>query len=114
MDCSSLGTRADYPYKRRLLDDRAANNTLKERLNARRGAPETSSYSAASSSCKCCGWNNFGRRYCLMLVRRKNGKGNSIPAIGIHVIPKHRRKYTHWKSVKMSMYLNGTVSTKEA
>lgn len=47
-------------------------------------------------------------------MRRKNGKGNKIPAIGIHVIPKQTRKYTNWKIVNMAMYLNGTDSTKEA
>ena len=49
-----------------------------------------------------------------MLMRRKNGKGNNIPAIGIHVTPKHNRKYTNWKSVNIAMYLYGTNSTNEA
>lgn len=49
-----------------------------------------------------------------MLMRRKNGKGNSIPAIGIHVTPKHTRKYTNWNMVNIAMYLNGTDSTNEA
>lgn len=49
-----------------------------------------------------------------MLMRTKNGKGNKIPAIGIHVTPKQNRKYTNWKIVNVAMYLNGTDSTKEA
>lgn len=49
-----------------------------------------------------------------MLMRIKNGKGNNIPAIGIHVTPKQRSKYTNWKSVNVAMYLNGTDSTNEA
>lgn len=47
-------------------------------------------------------------------MRRKNGKGNKMPATGIHVTPKQTKKYTSWKSVNMAMYLNGTDSTKEA
>lgn len=49
-----------------------------------------------------------------MLTRRKNGNGNKIPAIGIHVTPKQTRKYTIWKSVNVAMHLNGTDSTNEA
>lgn len=50
----------------------------------------------------------------LMLIRRKNGSGKSIPAIGIHVMPKQMRRYANWKSVNNMMYLNGTDSTNEA
>lgn len=89
--------------------------TLKERPRESLGVvPAISSYSAASNSRKWRGWKNLGRRYCLMLMRRKNGKGNKIPAIGIHVTPKHTRKYTSWKSVNIAMDLNGTNSTNEA
>lgn len=49
-----------------------------------------------------------------MLIRRKKGNGNKIPAIGIHVTPKQIRKYTSWRSVNVAMYLNGTDSTNEA
>lgn len=48
---------------------------------------------------------------CRMLMRRKNGKGKRIPAIGIQVIPKQINKYTAWNIVKVAMYLKGTVST---
>lgn len=49
-----------------------------------------------------------------MLKRMKNGNGNNIPAIGIHVTPKQTRKYTNWKIVNVAMNLNGTDSTNEA
>lgn len=49
-----------------------------------------------------------------MLMRRKNGKGKRMPAIGIQVTPKTRSKYRNWKVVKIAMYLNGTDSTKDA
>lgn len=50
----------------------------------------------------------------LMLISRKNGNGNNIPATGIQVIPKHARRYTNWKSVKAAIHLKGTDSTNEA
>lgn len=50
----------------------------------------------------------------LMDIIKKNGKGNSIPAIGIHVTPKQIKRYTNWKAVKAAIYLNGTSSTNEA
>lgn len=49
-----------------------------------------------------------------MLTRRKNGKGNNMPATGIHVIPKQITRYMNWKSVNAAMLLKGTVSTNEA
>ena len=76
--------------------------------------PAISSYSAASSSWRSWGWNSFGRTCCLMIISRKNGKGNNIPAMGIHVTPKHTRRYTNWNRVNMKIYLKGTDSTNEA
>lgn len=49
-----------------------------------------------------------------MIIRRKNGNGNRIPAIGIHVTPKHSRRYTNWSIVKIAICLKGTDSTKDA
>lgn len=49
-----------------------------------------------------------------MGMRMKNGNGNNIPAIGIHVTPKQSRRYRNWKIVKTAMDLKGTDSTKEA
>lgn len=88
--------------------------TLKEKLSARCGAPAISSYSAASSSCKWRGCKNLGSKCCLMLMRRKNGKGKRMPAIGIQVTPKTTSKYTNWNIVKIAMHLNGTDSAKDA
>jgi hypothetical protein len=48
------------------------------------------------------------------VINKKKGKGNNIPAMGIHVTPKQIKKYTHWKTVNKTMYLKGTDSTKEA
>ena len=86
-------------------------NTLKDKLIARLGAPIISSYSAASNSCRWIWSKNFGSMCCRMLMRRKNGKGKRIPTIGIQVIPKQINKYTTWNIVKVAMYLKGTVST---
>lgn len=47
-------------------------------------------------------------------MRKKNGSGNNIPAIGIHVTPKQIKRYTTWKIVNIAMYLKGTDSTNEA
>lgn len=58
-----------------------------------------SSYSEALSSWRWSGWKILGRMYCLMLMRKKNGRGNNTPAIGVHAIPKQNRKYTSWKTV---------------
>ena len=77
-------------------------------------ATATSSYSAASSSRRWWESKNLGRIYCLMPMRMKNGKGKRIPAIGIHVTPKHNMKYANWKRVNMVIDLNGTMSTNEA
>ena len=49
-----------------------------------------------------------------MLIRRKNGKGKSIPAIGIQVIPKQISKYTNWNIVNAAMHLKGTDSMYDA
>jgi hypothetical protein len=49
-----------------------------------------------------------------MLISRKNGKGNNIPATGIHVTPKQMRRYANWKSVNIEICLKGTFSTNEA
>lgn len=49
-----------------------------------------------------------------MGMRRKNGNGNNIPAMGIHVTPKQRSRYMNWKIVKAAINLKGTDSTKEA
>ena len=87
-------------------------HTWNERL--RWGTPAISSYSAASNSHKWLGWKNLGRTCCLMLIRMKKGKGNKIPAIGIHVMPKHTRRYTNWKIVKIAIFSKGTDSTKDA
>jgi len=87
---------------------------LKDILKLSLGAPGISSYSAASSSIRWFGLNSLGSIYCLNVISKKNGKGNNIPAIGIHVTPKQTKKYTHWKSVNNTIYLNGTDSTKVA
>jgi hypothetical protein len=49
-----------------------------------------------------------------MLMSRKNGKGNNIPATGIHVTPKQTKRYNNWKRVNVAIFLYGTDSTKEA
>lgn len=89
-------------------------HTANGRLQPWRGVLTISSYSAASNSWRWCGWKNLGRTCCLMVMRRKNGNGNSIPAIGIHVTPKHTSRYTIWKMVNAAICLKGTDSTKEA
>ena len=48
-----------------------------------------------------------------MTTRKYIGKGNRIPAMGIHVTKKQPRRYANWKRVKVNMYLKGTDSTKE-
>ena len=49
-----------------------------------------------------------------MLISKKNGSGNRIPATGIHVNPKQSRKYANWNIVKQFITLKGTDSTNGA
>ena len=49
-----------------------------------------------------------------MRIIRKKGSGKRIPATGIHVVPKHIKRYTIWKIVKTAIVLDDTDSTKDA
>ena len=72
-----------------------------------------SSYSARSSSCKWAALKNLGKMYRLTGTRSMMSRGNSTPAKGIQVIPKHADRYTSWNKVKVLIILNGTASTNE-
>lgn len=49
-----------------------------------------------------------------MIISMKKGSGKRIPAIGIHVTPKHSMRYANWKRVNTAISLKGTNSTKDA
>lgn len=81
------------------------------RLNGKAGA---SSNSAASKSWRCTPLKNFGKAYCLTGTKSMIIKGNITPAIGTQVSPKQISRYVVWNSVKVTIALKGTVSTKVA
>ena len=77
---------------------------MKDRLIETPGALVTSSYSAASSSCKWCFGISLGRICWLMLIKKKKRQGEQDSSYRNPCYTKKTREYTNWKIVNVAMY----------
>ena len=78
---------------------------MKDRLTETPGASVTSSYLAASSSCKWCFGISFGRICWLMLMKKKKKRqGEQDSSYRNPCYTKKTRKCTNWKIVNEAMY----------